>query len=164
LAFNHGRGNGRVFCRFSFHKMIGFSTQIAEIIFDGDPSTSMFLKPIRYADRAGRLFEIPYCQPTDFASIPKEFWGAPLFLIPFGWYSIPAGGHDALFQNTMRIVNADGTTQRALIKSESECNDLLLEMMQSIKPNPTIFEKMQMDAIYEGVTIGGWHAFKADRT
>ena len=40
----------------------------------------------------------------------------------------------------------------------------LLEAMHWQKPTPTESEILQMDAIYERVTIGGWHAFKEDRS
>lgn len=144
--------------------MTGFQTVDFEVIASVDFSTSKFLKPVGFISKSGRHFQIPFCQPTDFASIPSAFWGAPLFLIPFGWWCLPAGIHDSAFQNLLEEVMPDGTIQLAKIQTEAECNDLILEAMQSIKPNPTIFEKAQMDAIYEGVTLGGWHAFKQDRS
>ena len=74
-------------------------------------------------------------------------------------------GHDAAFKNLLLVVNSDGSKQKAFPGADTEgaCNVLLLEMMQAIKPNPTVFEKAQMDAIYEGVTVGGFHSFKEDR-
>jgi len=140
----------------------GFKTVDFEVICSTDFSVSKLLKAVDYMAVDGTVYRIPFCQPTDFASIPKEFWGAPLFLIPYGWWSLPAAGHDALFQNLMLIVNADGTTRLANLP-EDKCNALLLEMMQAIKPNPTEFEKLQMDAIIKGVVDFGWHAYKQDR-
>jgi hypothetical protein len=144
----------------------GFSTQLVEIIFASDLSCAKLLQPVRFQSSDGRLYEIPYACPTDFASTPPATWGAPLFLIPTGWWAIPAMGHDAAFKNLLLVVNADGSKQRAFpgAGTEGACNALLLEMMQAIKPNPTVFEKAQMDAIYEGVTIGGFHSYKVDRT
>ena len=141
----------------------GFRTQDVEIMFAVDLSVSKLVKPIDYFSRDGTHYRIPYAQPTDFASIPKALWGPPLFLIPTGWWSIPTLAHDAAFRNMLQIVNPDGTTPLANL-NEKQCNDLLLEMMQSIKPNPTLFEKAQMDAIYTGVSIGGQRAFDNDRS
>lgn len=121
------------------------------------------MKPIRYQSASGKLFEIPYAAPTDFASTPAMTWGAPLFLIPTGWWAIPAMGHDSAFRNILLVVNSDGSKQIANL-TEQESNDLLLEMMCSIKPNPTTFEQLQKHSIYEGVTLGGWHAYKSDRS
>jgi hypothetical protein len=126
---------------------------------------SKVLKPVFYLSLDGTLYEIPPFQPTDYASAPPALWGPPLFLIPYGWWSLPALGHDSAFQNSLLAVNSDGLKHLAFPGADTEgaCNVLLLEMMKAIKPNPTTFEKLQMDAIYEGVTIGGWHAFKEDR-
>ena len=128
-----------------------------------DFSVSRLLQAVDYVAQDGTHYRIPFAQPTDFASIPPALWGPPLFLIPYGWYSLPAVGHDALYQNLMLVVYPDGSTSLAN-RTEQQSNDLLLEMMHVIRPIPTEFEKLQMDAIYEGVTIGGWHAFKQDRS
>ncbi len=140
----------------------GFSTQMIELAFNGDLSCAKTLSPVDYVTRDGRRFRIPKFQNTDFASTPKAVWGFPLFLIPTGWWSIPAIGHDAAFQNTLLAVHLDGSVTLANL-TEAQCNDLLCEMMCAIKPNQTLFETSQMRAIYEGVTLGGWHAFKEDR-
>lgn len=140
----------------------GFSTVDFETISCIDYSASKLLKAIRYHAKDGTIYEIPQYQPTDFASIPKIAWGFPLYLIPTGWYSIPVIGHDSAFQNLLLKVLPDGSKVLANL-SEFQCNDLLLEMMQSIKPNATTFERAQMDAIYTGVTIGGYHSYKEDR-
>jgi hypothetical protein len=141
----------------------GFSSVDFETIQCIDYSVSKLVKPVDYVARDGTHYRIPYAQPTDFASIPKVLWGPPLYLIPTGWWSLPCVLHDSSFKNMLLVVNADGSTQLAGL-NEQQCNDLLLEAMQSIKPNPTEFEQLQMDAIYEGVSIGGSHAFNDDRS
>jgi len=133
-----------------------------KVICDGDLSCSKFLEAVRYQAKDGTLYEIPEYCPTDFASTPRETWGPPLFLIPTGWWCLAVGGHDAAYRNLLLIVQTDGTKHLADL-TEFESNDLLLEMMESLKPNPTPLERAQMDAIYAGVTLGGWHAFKEDR-
>lgn len=143
--------------------MIGFSTQDVEIMFSVDLSVAKLVKPVDYVARDSTVYRIPYAQPTDFASIPKELWGPPLYLIPTGWWSLPTVMHDSAFRNMLLVVNSDGSTQLANL-NEQQCNDLLLESMQSIKPNPTMFEKLQMDAIFTGVSIGGIKPFEDDRS
>jgi hypothetical protein len=145
--------------------MIGFSTQDWQsynCINAENRLVSKFLKPVDYWAADGTQYRIVGAM-TDYASTPPEVWGPPFFLIPYGWWSLPAAGHDDAFQNRLLIVQTDGTTHLADL-TERESNDLLDEMMQAIKPNPTVFEKAQMDAIYEGVTIGGFHSYKVDRT
>jgi hypothetical protein len=142
--------------------MIGFNTVDFETIQCIDYSVSKLVKPVDYVARDGTHYRIPYAQPTDFASIPKVLWGPPLYLIPTGWWSLPTIMHDSAFRNMLLIVLPDGSTQLAGL-NEQQCNGLLLEAMQSIKPNPTAFERLQMDAIFAGVSIGGAGAFKDDR-
>lgn len=142
--------------------MQGFSTQLVKIIFATDLSCAKFLEPVWYTSLNGDVYEIPLYLQTDFASTPPVTWGAPLFLIPTGWWAVPAAGHDSAFQNTLLVVNQDGTKTLANL-TEQECNDLLMEMMDAIKPNPTLFEIAQRDAIYIGCTIGGFHSYKVDR-
>ena len=142
--------------------MTGFSSVDFETIQCIDYSVSKLVKPVDYFAQDGTHYRIPYAQSTDFASIPKQLWGPPLYLIPTGFWSLPAVLHDAGFRNTLLIVNPDNSTQLANL-TEKQCNDLLLESMQAIKPNPTPFEKLQMEAIYSGVSIGGGSAFSEDR-
>ena len=127
---------------------------------------SKMLEPVDYFARDGTHYRISSYQTTDYASAPGAVWGPPLFLIPYGWWSLPAVLHDAGFQNQLLVVNGDGSTRLAFPgqDTESAINLLFLEAMQSVLPNPTMFQKLQMDAIFSGVTIGGWHAFKEDRT
>lgn len=129
----------------------------------GDFRNFELLQDEDYIARDGTHYRLPAFAPSDLASVPPIFWGAPLFLIPCGWYARPAYGHDCAFKNNLLLVNGNGTSQRANL-TEKASNALLLEMMESVKPNPTLFEIAQRDAIYEGVTIGGWHAYKEDRT
>ena len=124
---------------------------------------SKILSAPDYIAKDGTIYRLPPAQPTDYASVPKEFWGPLLFLIPYGWWSLPAVFHDGAYANLLLIVMPDGTTKIANLSKE-QCDDLLLEMMQSLAPTPTVDEKAQMDAIVTGVRLGGWKAFKDDRS
>jgi hypothetical protein len=144
-----------------------FSTQDWESINAIDANgrlISKLIKPVLFLTSDGRLFEIPDHQPTDYASAPPILWGAPLYLIPYGWWSLPAAGHDSAFQNLLLEHFDDSPISYRAKLTENQCNDLLDEMMDAIKPNPTPFEILQRDAIVSGVTLGGWHAFKEDRS
>ena len=142
---------------------IGFQNNDWSVMESGDFRNVKLLKPEDFLARNGTLYRLPYGASSDLASTPKAVWGAPLFLIPCGWYAHAAFGHDCGYQNTLLIVLPDGSTVKARL-SKAECDSLLLEMMQSLKPEPTSFETLQMNAIYDGVALGGWHAFKEDRS
>lgn len=143
----------------------GLQTQLVELIFATDLSCAKVLKPLLFRDLDGTLYEVPAYAPTDFASTPKAVWGFPLFLIPTGWWSIAAIFHDAAFRGLLQIVGPDGARTQAFPAATDmqKANDLFCRIMKSIKPNPTLMETSQLRAIYEGVTLGGWHAWKEDR-
>jgi len=125
---------------------------------------SKLLEPVDYIARDGTHYRVPNFQSTDYASTPSASWGPPLFLLPYGWWSLAVILHDSAFQNTLLIIQPDGSTAHLADLGEHESNDLLLEAMQSLKPAPNIGEREQMDTIYTGVALGGWHAFKDDRS
>jgi len=143
----------------------GFQTQDWETINAIDAEgrlISKFLKPVDFVAKDGTQYRIPAYQPTDYASTPPEIWGAPLFLLPYGWWSLPSALHDSAYQNLLLEVQTDGTTHLADL-AKADCDALLFEAMESIMPHPTAFQKSQMNEIYEGVMLLGWHAFKDDR-
>jgi Protein of unknown function (DUF1353) len=144
----------------------GFSTTDFEVICATDFSCAKLLKSVDYVARDGMRYRAPYMAATDFASVPDEFWGAPLFLIPTGWYALPALFHDCAYRNDLlkesgADLSSGGWVTANLMKQQ--CDDLLCEMMQAIKPAPTDLERLQMQAIHQGLVLGGWHAFRSDR-
>ena len=120
------------------------------------------LEDVGYGALDGTNYILTKGAQSDLASTPPEVWGLPLFLIPNGWYALPAFGHDCAYRNTLFILEPDGMRSVANLPKD-KCDQLLLEMMQTLKPNPTPAEEAQMKAIYEGVALGGWHAYKTDR-
>jgi len=140
----------------------GFSTVDFKVISCIDYTVSKLLEAIDYVAIDGTRYRIPKYQSTDFASIPKALWGPPLFLIPTGFWSLPTIAHDAMYRNTMLTVDSDGTMRTANLLRQ-QCDDLCLEMMHSIVPQASLFEKAQMEAIFHGLVFGGWHAFREDR-
>jgi hypothetical protein len=94
-----------------------------------------------YVSKAGEHIVVPAGATSDGASIPPEIW---FKLPPFGLYWRPAVLHDYLYRNTAR--------------SREECDALLLEAMESCGVG---LETRLL--IYDGVRIGGWMAFAADR-
>lgn len=120
------------------------------------------LEAVRYGAADGTLYELPRYASSDLASTPMAVWGPPLFLPPCGWYGPAVYGHDCGYHDTLLIVNPDGTTRKAHLP-KAACDTLCLEMLHWLKPNPTELEALQIGAIYHGVSLGGWHAFKEDR-
>lgn len=144
----------------------GFQNNDWSTMESGDFRNFKLLKAERYLARDGTLYELPQYAPSDLASVPPEFWGAPLFLTPFGWYAHPAYLHDCGFQNTLLVVTQSNGCEikvKAAL-TEAKCNALILEAMQLLKPEPSVLEAAQMKAIYEGVALFGWHAFNEDRS
>jgi len=119
------------------------------------------LKPEYYQAKDGTLYMMPAGAGSDLASIPRILWGPPLYLPKCGWYTPAAVLHDLAFRNALMVVNNDGIKIANL--AEDKCNLLILEAMQSLRPNPTALEKIQMEAIYQGLAIGGSSSFREDR-
>lgn len=128
----------------------GFQSKIVEVVTQ-DGRNFKLLKPVTYVAADGRVFVIPAGASTDGASVPSSLW--PL-LPPFGDYWLAAYLHDSAYQNTLKT---DSGAIAGL--SKEQCDLLLKEAMQSLGvPLATVAE------IYEGVAIGGWKAFKQDRS
>jgi hypothetical protein len=145
------------------NKFHGFLNCDWKTITSGDFRNFKLLEDEDYIAIDGTHYRLPKYAPSDLGSIPSPLWGPPLFLVPFGLFARPFYLHDCGFQNTLLIVNNDGTTKVANL-TEEKCNDLLLEAMNSVSNSLTELEKAQRDAIYQGVRIGGWHAYKEDRS
>lgn len=141
--------------------MRGFATIDFHVITDF--KQFKLLKSVDYGALDGKVYRLPAFAGSDLASTPPAVWGPPLYLPPCNWYGPAVYGHDCGYQDTLVIVQEDGTTRKAALTKE-QCDALCLEMMHALKPNPTALESAQMQAIYDGVSLGGWHAFKEDRS
>ena len=114
------------------------------------------VEPITYQAADGRTFVVPRGARTDGCSTPKEIWP---FLPPFGDYWLAAVLHDAGYQNTLLVVNAQGTGQDIANLTQDECDLLFKEAMESLHVAPG-----QVEQIYLGVHTCGWRAYKNDRS
>ena len=130
--------------------MIGFQSKIAEVL-TTDGRNFKLLKSITYISEAGITYIMPAGAPSDGASTPAILWPK---IPPFGDYWLAAYLHDCAYQNTLQL--SDGTKAKLL---KSQCDDLLKEAMLSLG-----VDKVMVDTIYEGVVLGGWEAFKDDRS
>ena len=104
-----------------------------------------------YQTRDGRVFVVPRGASTDGASTPALIAS---LLPPTGDYWQSAVLHDSAYQNTL-LTNLGGKASL----SKDECDLLLKEAMELSGVDALI-----VDTIYEGVRIGGAHAFKEDRS
>jgi Protein of unknown function (DUF1353) len=147
-----------------------FSTRIATV------DTSDFrhftnMDSVEYLSLDGELYRIPRLASSDLASIPRLFW---TLLPPAGEdgaeYGLAAYGHDCCYQDTLLVwptgAVPSGTpmpndnTRWVKASLTKEKSDLLLrEMMLACKVPADIVE-----TIYEGVRLGGQHAFNEDRS
>lgn len=99
------------------------------------------LEPYNYLCRSGELITIPAGTTSDGASTPRELWAS---IPPFGKYWKAAILHDYLYRVTNR--------------PKAECDNLLLEAMESLGVN-----EIEAHAIYEGVNLAGKWSFEEDR-
>lgn len=118
----------------------GFSTHILKVS-TSDGRNFTLLEDFTYTSNSGVVYTIPAGSQSDGASTPRSIW---VEIPPFGTYWIAAFFHDWLYRYSSF--------------PEATCNTLLLEAMLSLGVNP-ILAKM----IYDGVELGGWSSFKADR-
>lgn len=112
-----------------------------------------------YVARDGRRFRAPIGGKSDGCSTPPEIWnamGVP-WLPPFGKYWPAAFIHDGAYQNWLLVVNAEGICSAANL-SKDQADALFLEIMEVL--NVKLLERC---AIYEGVHLCGWRAFRDDR-
>jgi len=107
-----------------------------------DGRNFVLLAPFTFVTKAGEIITVPAGTTSDGASTPRPIWNV---IPPFGVYWPAAYLHDYLYRDTQR--------------PEAECDNLLSEAMASLN-----VEEAERIAIYEGVHLGGWKAFKQDRS
>lgn len=76
---------------------------------------------------SGKIIHVPVDFETDFASIPRPFWG---LLSPTGDYGKAAVLHDYLYKNGGKW---DGATH-----TRKQCDDVFDEAMTTLKVNPFV--------------------------
>lgn len=117
------------------------------------------LASLDYVARDGRRFRVPMGATSDGCSTPPELWAlmGKQWLAPFGTYWPAAVIHDAAYRNSLRLVTNDGVGSPANL-AKDECDALFLEIMEYL--GTSVGER---SAIYEGVHLLGWGAFREDR-
>jgi Protein of unknown function (DUF1353) len=126
---------------------------------------------IEYLSLDGTLYRIPRLTWSDLASIPDELWS---LLPPQGKdgaeYGLAAFAHDAAYRDKLLMWPAGSMPNGAPIPNENtgwikaelpkdKCDLLLKEAMLACKVPENI-----VNIIYEGVRLGGQHAFNTDRS
>lgn len=106
-----------------------------------DGRSFTLLQPYNYLCRSGELITIPAGATTDGASVPRFFWRE---FPPFGTYWKAAVLHDYAY--------------RCLSKPKEECDNLLLEAMESLG-----VDEISAHTIYQAVSLCGGLAFEEDR-
>lgn len=118
----------------------GFSTLSIKVE-TSDGRNVIVLEDFSFTDSKGNVYVVPAGSKSDGASTPRFLWRE---LPPFGVYWLAAVFHDWLFRYSKL--------------PEHQCNALLLEAMVSL--NVPLLERQ---AIFEGVSLGGWVSFAEDR-
>lgn len=133
--------------------MIGFESH-SIFVLTTDGRNFKVTKPLSYFAKNGKEYVIPYGADTDGASTPSILWQ---FLPPFGKYWLAAVLHDCCYKGSLLIKDGDNLIKANLSKEDSD--NLLKEAMISLG-----VDSKTVETIYEGVHIGGWKAFKEDRS
>jgi hypothetical protein len=118
----------------------GFS-EGALLVSTPDGRNFTLMSPFTYTTKAGEVITVPAGTESDGASTPRIGWN---LLPPFGTYWMAAFLHDYLYRETE--------------KAKADCDDIFYEAMDALGTDD---EEARL--IYEGVSLGGWAAFQADR-
>ena len=112
----------------------------------GNNRTWIVVKQLEYriGDTQDKIV-VPAGFVTDLASIPRAFWGPPLFLTPAGQYSRASIIHDYLYW-TQKCTRDQADRLLVIAMKESRVSDL------------------DEEAIYNGVHIGGEMAWNNNAT
>jgi len=106
-----------------------------------DGHNVVVLRPFTFTRKDGTVITVPAGTTSDGASTPYIIWNT---LPPFGKYWMAAVLHDYLYRDS---------------KFEKDfCDDTLAEAMDVLGVG-----YLDHFAIYEGVSLCGWHAFNDDR-
>jgi hypothetical protein len=111
------------------------------------------LSDVFYISKDGTRYCMIAGSESDGASTPQAVWN---LIPPFGKYWPAAFLHDCAYRNTLRIWDGLNWVQAGLEKDE--CDSLLKEAMESLGVNP-----VELETIYEAVSIAGRAAFYKDR-
>jgi len=117
-----------------------------------------------YVAGDGRRFRAPIGATSDGASTPPELWSlmGEQWLAPFGTYWPAVFIHDGGYQNWLQLVDHSDNISPANISpanlTKDQADELCKEIMEVL--NVKIGER---SAIYEGVHLLGWRAFREDR-
>ena len=110
-------------------------------------------EPLDLVADGSTRYRVPAGAASDGASTPPALWP---FLPPFGGYWLAAVVHDAAYRGTLLKFSGNAWVPAMLSKAESD--NLLFDLMVACSvPEAT------RNTIFEGVSVGGWKAFRNDR-
>ena len=115
-----------------------------------DGRNFVLLEAVTYVTANGAAYVMPVGATSDGASTPPEIW---VNFPPFGTYWPAAFLHDCAYRAT--LLTADG---KPAMLAKADCDNLLKEAMRFCGTH-----SFTLNAIYEGVAIGGQSSFDSDR-
>lgn len=118
----------------------GFNTEYL-LVTSSDGRNFKLAQAFSFKRPSGEIIEVPVGTESDGASTPAVLWPT---IPPFGKYWKAAYLHDYLYRYTQR--------------NKDDCDLILKEAMKSLGVNP-----LEIEAIYEGVNLGGESSFEQDR-
>lgn len=123
-----------------------------------DGRNFMLQENVDFLSSDGNTYRIPAGALSDGASTPSAIW---INFPPFGSYWKPAYLHDSAYRNTLLIhsgIALPDTIFKLANLPKEKCDDLIKEAMQYGGTH-----EFTLEAIYEGVAIGGKSSFDNDR-
>jgi hypothetical protein len=134
--------------------MIVFHSRNDVLVRSSDGRNFVLQEPLEVVRDDGARFRVPAGATSDGASTPSEMWA---ILPPFGPWWLAAIVHDAAYRGTLERQMANDTWMVAMLPKE-QCDLLFLDCMSALG-----VEQGKKEALYEGVRLGGWKAFREDR-
>jgi hypothetical protein len=119
---------------------VSFST-LELVVKSGDGRNFTLLEAFTFTRPNGEVITVHVGAQSDGASTPAIMWPT---LPPFGAYWLAAFLHDFLYRYTQ--------------EPKDKCDTILKEAMEALNVG-----WLDLDAIYDGVAIGGESAFNVDR-
>jgi hypothetical protein len=134
--------------------MIAFTTPKCIKCSTADGHNVVIESPIVLRRDDGAFFQVPVGAESDGASTPRAMWPE---IPPFGDHWRACVVHDSAYRGTLLRQTVDGAWVQAMLPKE-ECDLLLLDCMMADG-----VDQVKRNAIYDGVKLFAWRAFREDR-
>jgi hypothetical protein len=117
---------------------------LVPVIYQQRERYQLLTPPWSFTDIRGKEEEVPVGLIVDGASVPRSVWW---FMPPDGLHRAAALAHDWGYANRGRLLNGNVLTR-------AECDHMFYNLMRELGVG-----KFRASTAYNGVRLGGWHAW-----